>query len=97
MTRWTPDPRFHPSSRDAAGALGAFHGTRLSTAQLAGWSFLMSSAHGAGLMLLPVLATSAVATHAAHPMPPGTTWTARRPRPSRGWPRPACTPWRCSP
>ena len=32
-------------------------GMRLSAAQLAGWSFLVSSAHGAGLMLLPVLAT----------------------------------------
>jgi hypothetical protein len=32
-------------------------GMRLSPAQLAGWSFLVSSAHGAGLMLLPVLAT----------------------------------------
>ncbi|MEV6849988.1 hypothetical protein [Actinoplanes sp. NPDC051411] len=31
-------------------------GMRLSSRQLAGWSFLMSSAHGAGLMLLPVLA-----------------------------------------
>ena len=41
-------------------------GMRLSTSQLAGWSFLMSSAHGAGLMLLPVLATSAVAAHAGH-------------------------------
>jgi hypothetical protein len=47
-------------------------GMRLSTGQLAAWSFLMSSAHGAGLMLLPVLATTAVATHAAHPMPAGT-------------------------
>jgi hypothetical protein len=46
-------------------------GMRLSTGQLAAWSFLMSSAHGAGLMLLPVLATTAVATHAAHPMPTG--------------------------
>ncbi|MGK5677969.1 hypothetical protein [Actinoplanes sp. URMC 104] len=47
-------------------------GMRLSTAQLAGWSFLMSSAHGAGLMLLPVLATTAVASgagHAGHAMP----------------------------
>jgi hypothetical protein len=44
-------------------------GMRLSTTQLAGWSFLMSSAHGAGLMLLPVLATTAVATHTDHPMP----------------------------
>jgi hypothetical protein len=31
-------------------------GMRLSRLQLAGWSFVMSSAHGAGLMLLPVLA-----------------------------------------
>ena len=45
-------------------------GMRLSAAQLAGWSFLMSSAHGAGLMLLPVLATTSVPAetsgHAAH-------------------------------
>jgi hypothetical protein len=44
-------------------------GMRLSSTQLAGWSFLMSSAHGAGLMLLPVLATTTVATHMDHPMP----------------------------
>jgi hypothetical protein len=45
-------------------------GMRLSSAQLAGWSFLMSSAHGAGLMLLPVLATTAVApAHAGHNLP----------------------------
>jgi len=31
-------------------------GMRLSYWQLAGWSFVMSSAHGAGLMLLPVFA-----------------------------------------
>jgi hypothetical protein len=30
-------------------------GMRLTAAQLASWSFLMSSMHGAGLMLLPVL------------------------------------------
>ncbi|GAA3917034.1 hypothetical protein [Actinoplanes auranticolor] len=45
-------------------------GMRLSAAQLAGWSFLMSSAHGAGLMLLPVLATTTEtaqpAGHAGH-------------------------------
>jgi hypothetical protein len=35
-------------------------GMNLSGGQLAGWSFLMSSAHGAGLMLLPVLTTAAV-------------------------------------
>jgi hypothetical protein len=45
-------------------------GMRLSAGQLAGWSFLMSSAHGAGLMLLPVLTTAAVGTHMAH-MAPG--------------------------
>ena len=41
-------------------------GMRLSLAQLAGWSFLVSSAHGAGLMLLPVLATSPVPAGGAH-------------------------------
>src|SRR5690349_24221406 len=40
-------------------------GMRLSAAQLAGWSFLMSSAHGAGLMLLPVLATTPAVRHPA--------------------------------
>jgi hypothetical protein len=45
-------------------------GMRLSARQLAGWSFLVSSAHGAGLMLLPVLATQPMpaAGHAAHAM-----------------------------
>lgn len=38
-------PRFHP---------GGF-GMRVGFLGLAGWSFLMSSAHGAGLMLAPVL------------------------------------------
>jgi len=54
-------------------------GMRLSHGQLAGWSFLMSSAHGAGLMLLPVLAAgTAVPAHggmahvAAAPAPDGT-------------------------
>ncbi|MDG4797467.1 hypothetical protein [Micromonospora sp. WMMD1082] len=44
-------------------------GMRLSAAQLAGWSFLMSSAHGAGLMLLPVLLLdppTATGGHAGH-------------------------------
>jgi hypothetical protein len=41
-------------------------GMRLSSRQLAGWSFLMSSAHGAGLMLLPVLA---VGVHTMPGMP----------------------------
>ncbi|MFI0407098.1 hypothetical protein [Actinomadura sp. 3N508] len=36
-------------------------GMRISLRQLAGWSFLMSSAHGAGLMLLPVLTSSGTA------------------------------------
>ncbi|RCV47314.1 cell wall anchor protein [Marinitenerispora sediminis] len=33
-----------------------WRGVRMPAWQLAGWSFLMSSVHGAGLMLLPVLA-----------------------------------------
>ncbi|MGC5664013.1 hypothetical protein ACN261_26905 [Micromonospora sp. WMMD723] len=42
-------------------------GMRLSAAQVAGWSFLMSSAHGAGLMLLPVLlADPPAGGHAGH-------------------------------
>ncbi|MEU4475102.1 hypothetical protein [Micromonospora sp. NPDC023888] len=42
-------------------------GMRLSSAQLAGWSFLMSSAHGAGLMLLPLLVAEPVpGSHAGH-------------------------------
>ncbi|SBT42547.1 hypothetical protein [Micromonospora auratinigra] len=44
-------------------------GMRLSPAQLTGWSFLMSSAHGAGLMLLPVLLAEPAVTagpHAGH-------------------------------
>ncbi|MGX4654029.1 hypothetical protein ACWCHM_10060 [Micromonospora sp. SCSIO 07396] len=42
-------------------------GIRMSTAQVAGWSFLMSSAHGAGLMLLPVLlADPPAGGHAGH-------------------------------
>ncbi|WP_242892060.1 hypothetical protein [Actinomadura litoris] len=36
-------------------------GMRISLWQLAGWSFLMSSVHGAGLMLLPVLTSSGTA------------------------------------
>ncbi|HEY8479894.1 MAG TPA: hypothetical protein VIL71_08710 [Spirillospora sp.] len=34
-------------------------GMRISLWQLAGWSFLMSSVHGAGLMLLPILTSDA--------------------------------------
>jgi multisubunit Na+/H+ antiporter MnhC subunit len=41
-------------------------GMRLSLWQLAGWSFLMSSAHGAGLMLVPVLTHGSVAVPHAH-------------------------------
>lgn len=41
-------------------------GMRLSLAQLAGWSFLMSSAHGAGLMLLPVLTGLRAEGHTGH-------------------------------
>ncbi|MEU7971485.1 hypothetical protein AB0B48_05540 [Micromonospora sp. NPDC049089] len=42
-------------------------GMRLSAAQLAAWSFLMSSAHGAGLMLVPVLVAEPVpGGHSGH-------------------------------
>ncbi|WP_410817422.1 hypothetical protein [Micromonospora sp. 050-3] len=42
-------------------------GMRLSAAQLTAWSFLMSSAHGAGLMLLPVLVAQPVpGGHSGH-------------------------------
>ncbi|MEE6260059.1 hypothetical protein [Plantactinospora sonchi] len=41
-------------------------GMRLSRGQLAGWSFLVSSAHGAGLMLLPVLLAGPAPTAAGH-------------------------------
>lgn len=42
-------------------------GMRLSLWQLAGWSFLMSSVHGAGLMLLPILTSSSPSGgHSAH-------------------------------
>ncbi|RZU49104.1 hypothetical protein EV385_0839 [Krasilnikovia cinnamomea] len=47
-------------------------GMRLSAYQLAGWSFLMSSAHGAGLMLLPVLLRGPLPAgaggHGGHPV-----------------------------
>jgi hypothetical protein len=47
-------------------------GMRLSLWQLAGWSFLMSSTHGAGLMLLPVLTHGSVAVDGhAHGMTAG--------------------------
>jgi hypothetical protein len=41
-------------------------GMRLSERQLVGWSFLMSSAHGAGLMLLPVLTAGVAAGQTGH-------------------------------
>jgi hypothetical protein len=41
-------------------------GMRLSLWQLAGWSFLMSSAHGAGLMLLPVFTGIQAGGHVGH-------------------------------
>ncbi|MEV0617812.1 hypothetical protein AB0I81_31130 [Nonomuraea sp. NPDC050404] len=41
-------------------------GMRLSLWQLACWSFLMSSAHGAGLMLLPLFTTLRTEGHAGH-------------------------------
>lgn len=41
-------------------------GMRLSPLQLSAWSFLMSSIHGAGLMLVPFLVTGAIDTGAHH-------------------------------
>ncbi|MEU0566564.1 hypothetical protein ABZ297_14390 [Nonomuraea sp. NPDC005983] len=46
-------------------------GMRLSLWQLAGWSFLMSSAHGAGLMLLPVFTGLRVEGHPGHALSGG--------------------------
>jgi hypothetical protein len=46
-------------------------GMRLSTWELGVWSFLMSSVHGAGLMLVPVLAH-----HAGLPVPASLGWAA---------------------
>jgi hypothetical protein len=46
-------------------------GMRLSLPQLAAWSFLMSSVHGAGLMLLPVLTGMPAAGHHGHAMSGG--------------------------
>lgn len=45
----------------------AWVGMRLSAWQLVAWSFLMSSVHGAGLMLVPVLASGGRAGPAGHP------------------------------
>ncbi len=44
-------------------------GMNLTALELAGWSFLMSTAHGAGLMLIPVIAGTHVGAHDAMPMP----------------------------
>lgn len=41
-------------------------GMRATRRQLAGWSFLMASAHGAGLMVLPLVAGGATAEAHAH-------------------------------
>ena len=46
-------------------------GMRLSTWELGVWSFLMSSVHGAGLMLVPVLAH-----HSGVPVPARLGWAA---------------------
>ncbi len=46
-------------------------GMRLSSRDLALWSFLMSSAHGAGLMLFPVLLGLPAPVHQDDPMPLG--------------------------
>jgi hypothetical protein len=46
-------------------------GMRVSGRDLVVWSFLMSSAHGAGLMLFPVLLGLPAPTHADDPLPLG--------------------------
>ena len=43
-----------------------FGGMQVGARELAIWSFLMASAHGAGLMMLPLVMPSASATHAFH-------------------------------
>ncbi|MET7394618.1 hypothetical protein ABZS66_14110 [Dactylosporangium sp. NPDC005572] len=50
-------------------------GLRLSPLQLTAWSFLMSSVHGAGLMLVPVLVTNAPSQGHAHAAGEATLWT----------------------
>ena len=45
-------------------------GMRVGFRDLAAWSFLMSSAHGAGLMLIPVLMGGPLVAHAGMVMPP---------------------------
>lgn len=46
-------------------------GMQVSRRDLVVWSFLMSSAHGAGLMLFPVLLGLPAAMHAEDPLPTG--------------------------
>jgi hypothetical protein len=51
-------------------------GMRLTPAQLTSWSFLMSSIHGAGLMLLPVLVAGPAPTGHSHMRAAGASlWT----------------------
>lgn len=45
-----------------------FGGMQVGARELATWSFLMASAHGAGLMVIPLVLPSATATHAFHQM-----------------------------
>jgi hypothetical protein len=56
---WTP--RAHPR----------WVGMRVSQRELVAWSFLMSSAHGAGLMLLPIVAGSSLALDGHDGIPSG--------------------------
>jgi hypothetical protein len=51
-------------------------GMRVGARDLVLWSFLMSSAHGAGLMLVPVLLRLPATSHAAHGIPPATSSAA---------------------
>ena len=79
-------------------------GMRVGPRELVLWSFLMASAHGAGLMLVPVLVGAAGRGRVERAGPrrarSGTSGTSRPPPAtpcSRRWPRSGCTRRRCSP
>jgi hypothetical protein len=80
--------------RGAAGALIAFGvyrlvrtwhprwvGMRVGLWDLVVWSFLMASAHGAGLMLMPLILGHTPAGHSSHVPPPHALLTSQIPSP----------------
>ncbi|HUP21507.1 MAG TPA: hypothetical protein VNB06_01040 [Thermoanaerobaculia bacterium] len=62
MAKWTPDPTFYPSAKipEILKGFKAVH-PHMERRYLVVpvWSFLMATAHGAGLMVLPVVLASA--------------------------------------